>query len=320
MIRFLERPYPSANSVLLTGPRPVLVDTGFGSDAPDLLAWLESHEVAPALIVNTHFHSDHVGGNHALQQRFGTPVATGAEEGESVNRRDPDACEAQWLRQPVEAYAVTRMLSDGDVIGTGDASWTVVATAGHTDGHLSLFCPGPGILILGDALHHADIGWLSPHRPESIEQTAATLDLLSALPAQSGYSGHGSAITDLPAALARARRRVDAWRRDRQRVGWHACKRIFAHDLMLHDGVAEAELLALLAERPWFVDHARLVFDTTPNDLMQPLVEEMLRADAAFWQDGKLRARANYRVPPPSWLRSPGQPADWAPVNRRRRP
>ena len=37
---FFQRPYPSANSVLLHGPRPVLVDTGFGADVPDLLAWL----------------------------------------------------------------------------------------------------------------------------------------------------------------------------------------------------------------------------------------------------------------------------------------
>jgi hypothetical protein len=36
MIRFFERAYPSANSILLMGHRPVLVDTGFGSDAPEL--------------------------------------------------------------------------------------------------------------------------------------------------------------------------------------------------------------------------------------------------------------------------------------------
>ena len=37
---FLQRAYPSANSILLRGARPVLVDTGFGADAPALLEWL----------------------------------------------------------------------------------------------------------------------------------------------------------------------------------------------------------------------------------------------------------------------------------------
>ncbi|MBV8912066.1 MAG: MBL fold metallo-hydrolase, partial [Acetobacteraceae bacterium] len=83
MIRFFKRAYPSANSVLLTGHRPVLVDTGFGSDATELLAWLKRQGAPPeevSLVVNTHSHCDHSGGNHAFQQRFGTTVAASASE------------------------------------------------------------------------------------------------------------------------------------------------------------------------------------------------------------------------------------------------
>ena len=36
-VSFLQRPYPSANVVLLHGSRPVLVDTGFGADSAALL-------------------------------------------------------------------------------------------------------------------------------------------------------------------------------------------------------------------------------------------------------------------------------------------
>ena len=311
MIRFFQRRYPSANSVLLTGPKPVLVDTGFGSDAAELLAWLDQQST-PALIVNTHFHSDHVGGNHALQRRFGTPIAASALEAALVDRRDPDACDAQWLHQPVEAYAVQRRLEAGDEIDTGAAVWTVLATPGHTEAHLSLYCATEAILVLGDAVHKADLGWLCPFRdPLALDRAAETIERLACLPARIGCSGHGPAIIDLPAAFARARRRIQTWRERPEQIAWHACKRIFAHALMLHDGLAENALAPALLACPWFRDHAMLAFGISPHDFLPLLVKEMLRADAAFWRDGKLTARADYRVPPPGWLASPGQPASW---------
>jgi hydroxyacylglutathione hydrolase len=60
-LAFFRRAFPSANSVLLHGSRPVLVDTGFGSDADAMEVWLRAREVPPerlSLIVNTHHHSD----------------------------------------------------------------------------------------------------------------------------------------------------------------------------------------------------------------------------------------------------------------------
>ena len=292
MVRFFQRDYPSANSVLLEGERPVLVDTGFGSDADTLLAWLEA---PPSLIVNTHWHSDHVGGNHALGCRFGTKVAAAWLEADAINRGDAGAWEAAWLGQTVAPYAVARALRDGDLVETGSSAWLVIATPGHTDGHLSLYHAGERVLVLGDALHQADVGWLSPRRPAALAQTAATLERLAGLPARVGYSGHGPAVSDVPAALGRARRRVEAWRRDPEAAGWHACKRIFAHALMLEDGLAEAAVAPALLGWPWFGDHARLVFGCEPAALVGPLIGEMLRADAAYWRDGVLLARAAYR-------------------------
>ena len=83
-VSFFRRPYPSANCVLLRGPRPVLVDTGFGADTEELLRWLNTQGVAPErlLVVNTHSHCDHAGGNHMLQARFGLSVA--ADPGEAL--------------------------------------------------------------------------------------------------------------------------------------------------------------------------------------------------------------------------------------------
>lgn len=315
-VSFFERPYPSANAVLLHGSRPVLVDTGFGADGPALLRWLETQGVAPsdlALVVNTHFHCDHSGGNHALQALHGVFIAAQAEEAALVNRRDPDACRAEWLRQPIEPYRVDRRLYDGDLVSAGRWAWQVVTTPGHTAGHISLYSAEHGVLVLGDALHDADIGWLNSYREgqASLDRASESIERLATLPACIGYSGHGPAIADLPKAFARARRRLRSWREKPERIAWHACKRIFSHNLMLTDGLDEAAISGVLLDAPWFRSHADLAFGLTPEAFVPLLVAEMLRSKAALWRDGRLVAAAAHQVPRAGWPQAATAPAAW---------
>ena len=308
---FWQRDLPSANTVLLPGPRPILVDTGFGPDAPALLGWLAAQGVAlPSLrVFNTHSHSDHVGGNAALA-RHGVPIACGATEATTV--RGPDACRAWYLAQPIEAYAVAVTVAPGDVLDTGAGRWTVLATPGHTAGHCSL--TDGDVLVLGDALHGADVGWLDVAQdgPGALDAAAETVERLAALPARIGYSGHGPAITDLPATIDRARRRIARWRDDPLQIAWHGCKRIFSHMLMLEGGLTEAQLASTLTPMPWFGTHAAML-GFSPDTFVAALVAESLRADAVVWRDGVLVAAAPHRVPLPGWAQGPTRPAEWPP-------
>lgn len=315
-LSFFQRAYPSANTVLLHGRRPVLVDTGFGSDAPELVAWLRARGVAPeslSLIVNTHFHSDHAGGNHHLQSRWRTGVAAHAAEAGLVNGRDRDACRAEWLCQPVEPYRVGRALRAGDRIGTGETAWEVLETPGHTAGHISLWCQAHRALVLGDALHDADLGWVSPYREgaDSLRRAAETVERLARLGARVGFSGHGPAIADVDAAVERARRRLRSWTETPEAMAWHACKRVFSHALMLADGMTEPAALAYLEGAPWSRDHAERGFGLSPREFAPRLLAEMVRSGAAAWRDGKLAPTAPYRAPPPGWATAPTAPADW---------
>jgi len=318
-IAFMRRTYPSANSVLLRGRRPVLVDTGFGADAPALLAWLGQQGIQArdlALVLNTHSHCDHSGGNHVLGAEFGIPIAAQVDEAVLVNAREPNACQAAWLCQPVEPYQVTRQLRGGDTVGTGGTAWLVVGTPGHTAGHLSLYSAEHGILVLGDALHDADLGWLNPYREgaDSLDRAAETIERLAALPARIGLSGHGPAIEDLPAALDRARKRLASWRADPERIAWHACKRIFSHGLMLAGGLLDAAIAPTLLASPWFCDHATGAFASTPEAFVPVLVQEMLRAKAAAWSGDRLVAVAAHAGPGDGWPFAPTNPADWPPA------
>ncbi|WP_440604150.1 MBL fold metallo-hydrolase [Bacillus sp. GB_SG_008] len=59
--------------ILIKEQLPNLIDTGFGSDAKDTERLIKEVGVLPEelhLIVNTHYHSDHVRGNFYLQKKL----------------------------------------------------------------------------------------------------------------------------------------------------------------------------------------------------------------------------------------------------------
>jgi len=149
-VTWRRRPFPDANLLLLHGREPALVDSGFTGHAKETAAWARAHTGHLALVVNTHWHSDHVGGNALLQAR-GAGIAAGAQDAQAVARRDAGCCSAEYLDQPVSPYTVDVPLDDGQVVRLGDADWQVVRTPGHTPGHLSLWQPEERLLVVGDA-------------------------------------------------------------------------------------------------------------------------------------------------------------------------
>lgn len=311
---FFQRPYPSANACLLTGPRPILVDPGFGADVPGLETWLRSVDIAPqnlSLIVNTHFDCDHSGANHALAQCYGLPIAAGAEEAAMVNARDPEACRTRWLHQPVEPYRVQQALDDGASIDTGTHRWQVIATPGHTAGHISLYNARERILVTGDTVHSDDLGWIDPRRAGVLDEADASIMRLAGLPIEVAYSGHGPATANPAMAFATARARLASWRTAPERMAWHGVKRVFAYGLMVEDGLSEGALYPYLLRCPWLQDYATYPFGTEPQAFAEYLVREMLRANAAHWAGGILRASAAFESPTPGWATAPTQVSDW---------
>lgn len=315
---FFRRPFPSANMVVIRGARPILVDTGFGSDARETEHLLRAAGIPPeqlALIVNTHYHCDHAGGNHSLQRDYGIPIAAHAWDGALINRRDRGACAAEWLDQPVEPYRVDLMLDDGDVLDAGGVTLRVLHTPGHTLGHIALHAADDQVAILGDTAHADDVAWLNPFREGAgaLDRAESTVARLAALGLRWACSGHGPAMTDPPAALAAAAQRLAGWRAGPERLAWHAMKRIFAYALMIlpDGGLDAADVAPYLLDCPWFADFSRYAFDREPAAMVQPLLDEMLRSGAARWQNDRLVPGAPFRPPAPGWLRGSGHPRDW---------
>jgi glyoxylase-like metal-dependent hydrolase (beta-lactamase superfamily II) len=291
--------------ILLSGKQPILVDTGFGSDIEQTIALLNSIDTQPEdlqMIVNTHWHSDHNGGNHYFQSQYKARIAAHLIEAEIINEKDSRACDRNWLVQPIEPYSVDILLKEGDILDTGTQQWQVIETPGHAPGHISLF--RDGVLIAGDTFHSDDIAWLNTllYGEACIMQMMTSLDKLAKLNPQISYSGHGCPTEKPLEQIDVIRRRLERWLGNPERIAWHGMKRIFAYHLMLTNGLNEADIEVYLLSAPWFNDYSKQLFKTSPQDFIQALLGEMLRSGATVWQDGLLIPTMPYTAPEPEWL------------------
>ncbi len=123
-IRVFERGWLSSNNVLIADDRAAaLVDTGYASHAAQTVA-LTRHALGSRpldLIVNTHLHSDHCGGNALLQQTWGCRTLIPASEAETVRQWDETRLTFRATGQTCERFKLTGTLEPGHAHRTGRA-------------------------------------------------------------------------------------------------------------------------------------------------------------------------------------------------------
>lgn len=293
-VTFKPRPFPDANLLLVHGRQPALVDSGFVGHAHETAAWARAHTPHVALVVNTHWHSDHVGGN-ALLQAIGAGIAASAPDAQAIARRDPGCCVAEYLDQPVAPYTVDLPLDDGQIVRLGDADREVLRTPGHSPGHLSLWQPDERLLVAGDALSDYDVGWVNRalDGPDAAATALASRERLANLEARVLLPSHGPIPANPTAAFATALRRAQRLVDDPAGTVWHAARRIFAFALMIRDGIPIDEVDPYLHARVWLTDAARLL-DKTSEALAAELIDTMLRSGAITLRDKRLHATAEH--------------------------
>lgn len=311
-VTWQERPFPDANLLLLNGPEPALVDSGFVGHAHETLTWTRAVAGHVTRVVNTHWHSDHVGGN-ALLQAAGAGIAASTADASAITRRDPGCCLAEYLDQPVSPYTVDEPLEGGQVLRLGETDWEVVSTPGHTPGHLCVWQPDERLLAVGDALSSYDVGWVNLALDGADATATALLSLqrLADLQPRLLLPAHGPIPADPAAAfataLSRARRLVD----DPAGAVWYGARRIFAFALMIRGGIPVQEVEPYLHARAWLIDGARLL-GRTPETLATELVEGMLGSGSILVRDRRLHAAAEHTPVAAESLRV-SYPRDWPP-------
>lgn len=294
-IHVFVRDWLSSNNVLLRSrDGHVLIDTGYVRHAPLTLALLASDRGigmdALAWIVNTHCHSDHIGGNAALVEKYGCPVAVPRDEAPLVERWDETALWYSYCDQRADRFSVDQALVPGTTHVWGDLEWRALAAPGHDMAALVFHNAEHRILISGDALWENGFGVVMPPEvdPAAIPATRATLEMIAALDVRLVIPGHGEPFGDVAAALDRARQRIAAFEADRLRVARHVLKVMLVFTLLDRRRLALAELPMYVDRIGLYRDFNRQYFRLPPSELAAMLLAELEKARAVKREDGWL--------------------------------
>ncbi|MFM7315220.1 MAG: hydroxyacylglutathione hydrolase [Cyanobium sp.] len=137
--------------VLVRGGEAAVVDPAVAAPVRD---WLEQRGLALVAVLQTHHHSDHIGGTPELLRRWpaAAVVASGADR----------------QRIPFQ----TRSVAGGDRFGLLGRTLEVLAVPGHTRAHIAFHLPAQGEegaeLFCGDTLFAGGCGRLFEGTPEQM--------------------------------------------------------------------------------------------------------------------------------------------------------
>jgi glyoxylase-like metal-dependent hydrolase (beta-lactamase superfamily II) len=292
-MQVFERGWLSANNILFMGRlETTLVDTGYVTHAPQTVALVRHALGGRGLdrIVNTHLHSDHCGGNTALQEAFESRIAIPACEADKVRNWDEDALSYRATGQQCARFGFDETITPGDLLTMGGLAWQALAAPGHDPHALLFWCDSEGILIAGDALWQNGFGVIFPELAgePGFDEVRATLDLIASLRPRLVIPGHGAPFTDADAALKRAYGRLDYLSADPVRNAENGIKVLLKFLLLERRAMPLAEVTSLFETVP-LLKLARERFLPLPAaGLAQWAVQALEKAGAATVQGNML--------------------------------
>ena len=186
-VHVFVRDWLSANNILLrSSDGNVLIDSGYVRHAPLTLALLASPQGLGqqplARLVNTHCHSDHMGGNAAIKTRYRCPIALPEGEVPLISAWDEKTLLLGYCDQRADRFSVEEVIKPGETHVWGGLEWRALAAPGHDMGALVFYNPEHRVLISGDALWESGYGLVMPREvdPSALPATRATLEMLAA--------------------------------------------------------------------------------------------------------------------------------------------
>ncbi len=144
----------------------VIIDPG---ESDPVTKFIDRYTLRPVAVLNTHHHGDHVAGNANLKKRYNIPVI------------GPDA-------ERSKISGMDRGVKDGDTLTICGIDLFVIATSGHTMGHVVFYAPREKALFTGDTLFSLGCGRLMEGHADDM---FTSLQKIKTLPADTMiYCGH----------------------------------------------------------------------------------------------------------------------------------
>jgi glyoxylase-like metal-dependent hydrolase (beta-lactamase superfamily II) len=293
-VAVIVRGWLNCNQILLAdGDAHVLIDSGYHTHAAETLALLQANCTRVSRLINTHCHSDHIGGNAAVAERYGCPITVSALEAPNLDPWDEAAFWMSYADQYAPRFHFADTLSPGDRFSAAGTEWQAVAAPGHAMGALLFYSPELGLLLSGDALWRHGLGAIMPHDGENaaLEAALATLDSIEKLGVAMVIPGHGEPFREVPEAIAEARSRLLAFKADVRRNARNFMKVMFTFSLLAKRSMEKRIALDYIDRVPVYRDLNRRFVGLPDSELAPALLEELQRVGAIAVQDNVITPR-----------------------------
>ena len=290
-----ERGWLSSNCIFFDdGTSSWLVDSGYCTHSDQTLGLVGAKlGVRPLdFLINTHLHSDHCGGNSALQSKY-LDVVTSIPSGQSelVKVWDAEGLFYTPTGQLCPQFTFDETLQSGCTHQLGLQNWQIHAAGGHDPNAVILFEPVTRTLISGDALWQNGFGVIFPELEgtEAFSEVAKTLDAIERLNPHTVIPGHGPTFKYTPQIMATARRKLDGFVRDPVKLARHGAKVLLKFKLL------EVQKLPYVEFSQWCKAtfcltqyHLRFFGDSQFQPWIDQLCAELVTAGVAVFDRGDI--------------------------------
>lgn len=187
----------SGSSVAVYLVDGLLVDSGPAHTAQELADFLKDKSVK--IVVNTHYHEDHIAANAILQERYGVGLLAHPLAISRISQRP----ELYPYQEQVWGYPVpSRPEPIGEYVTTENLRFDIIPTPGHSDDHICLMEKGRGWLFCGDLFYSTRAVVARPE--ENQWQIIASLKKIKGLKPRLLFTAAGFVISEPDAKLEQA--------------------------------------------------------------------------------------------------------------------
>lgn len=290
---FIERGFLNGNHYIYSSKAPVLIDTGFITHwcrTKDLIAGVGVEISEVSLIISTHCHCDHVGGNKLIQELSGCGVALHELGKKYMDTRDDWETWWRYFDQEPVFFDATRVLGDGEIIDIGPHSWEVIYTPGHARDAVALYNRAERLLISSDALWESDMPSMVTRieGEDSLDKALESLDRLEGLDVKTVFPGHGPPFCDIASAIEGSRKRIKGYIDSPERVGRDIVKKAIVFYLLMKNTVLEDSFFPRLMDTTWYRDTCDRLLGGEYEGVYKGIMDDFIERGIVLRNDGAL--------------------------------
>lgn len=174
----------------------VIVDPGCSNphEEAQLKAFIESKNLTPVRLLNTHGHFDHIWGNQFVADTWNLKVEAHTLSQE-IMERGPSQGAMFGIEVP-KAPSIGQEIVAGEKITFGDSSLNTIHVPGHEPGSIVFYSEADHFMICGDVIFNGSIGRTDLYKGDHQLLIDGIKEKLICLPDETViYSGHGISTT-----------------------------------------------------------------------------------------------------------------------------